>query len=65
MYSLYFECSTGEKVGETGIDDIPTAGSDNLVKSGGVEKTKAYKYIPTQKYNGVVSTGILYSNNNV
>lgn len=32
------EFSTGEKVSETGIDLAPTAGSDNLVKSGGVSK---------------------------
>ena len=30
------EFSTGEKIKEVGIDDEPTAGSDNLVKSGGV-----------------------------
>ena len=30
--------STGKKVSETGIDDEPTSGSDNLVKSGGVAK---------------------------
>lgn len=32
------EFSTGEKVSETSIDDEPTDGSDNLVKSGGVYK---------------------------
>ena len=30
--------ATGEKVKEVGIDDEPTAGSENLVKSGGVAK---------------------------
>lgn len=30
------EFSTGEKVSETGIDDEPTAGSDNLITSGSV-----------------------------
>ena len=29
--------STGEKVGDVGIDEEPTAGSENLVKSGGVK----------------------------
>ena len=29
--------STGQKVGNVGIDNVPTAGSDNLVKSGGVK----------------------------
>ena len=29
--------STGEKVGDVGIDDEPTAGSESLVKSGGVK----------------------------
>jgi len=33
--------STNEKVNEMGIDDEPTAGSDNLVKSGGVQKELA------------------------
>jgi lysophospholipase L1-like esterase len=33
--------STGEKVGDVGIDDKPTAGSENLVKSGGVQNELA------------------------
>lgn len=35
------EFSTGEKVRETGIDDEPTAGSDNLVRSGGIQNELA------------------------
>ena len=31
--------STGEKVGDVGIDDEPTAGSDNLVKGDGIYKS--------------------------
>ena len=34
--------ATGEKVRETGIDDEPTAGSDNLVKSRGVADNLGY-----------------------
>lgn len=30
--------STGERVSNIGIDNVPTAGSENLVKSGGVEE---------------------------
>lgn len=41
--------STGEKVGDVGIDNEPTAGSDNLVKSGGIykidENNKAFSQI--------------------
>lgn len=33
--------TTGEKVDNVGIDDEPTAGSDNLVKSGGVQNELA------------------------
>lgn len=36
--------STNEKVKDIGIDDEPTAGSDNLVKSGGIVK-KFYGYV--------------------
>jgi hypothetical protein len=53
--------STGEKVGNVGIDDEPTAGGENLVKSGGINKDINTKASITQ--NGIVSLSdmILYN----
>jgi hypothetical protein len=46
--------STGEKVGDVGIDDEPTAGSENLVKSGGIYAIQAQVeggYLYTLQFN--------------
>ena len=45
--------STGEKVGDVGIDAEPTANSNNLVKSGGVYSTIRVKFLT---YNTDAST---------
>lgn len=39
------EFATGEKVSKIGIDDEPTAGSNNLVKSGGVYNENKLKFV--------------------
>ena len=53
------EFSTGEKVNEIGIDDEPTSGSDNLIRSGGVKK------IIDKKTEFVESTNILESDEKI
>ena len=43
--SVESEFATGEKVSKIGIDDKPTAGSNNLVKSGGVYNENKLKLV--------------------
>ena len=49
--SVESEFATGEKVSEIGIDNKPTAGSNNLVKSGGVYD----EYKSALKFKGVIT----------
>jgi len=56
--------STGEKVSDVGIDDEPTAGSDNLVKSGGIYESeqeiyKEYLRIPFDSKGYINNSGTI------
>ena len=58
------EFSTGERVGDVGIDSAPVAGSENLVQSGGVFKSFENRSVDfdsapvgTMSPSGVINTG--------
>lgn len=55
--------ATGEKIKEVGIDDEPTAGSNNLIKSGGVNEAIT-RVAPKISYIGL-GTGVVYATSNI
>ena len=54
---------TGEKVREVGIDPTPTAGSTNLVESGGVNSSLHYRYAEKELIANLSTTQVVFDDN--